>query len=165
MAEWDNFTNQKQWEKYLRNLVRTNEKALIKSIMIIYNNQTFEEKEAGTSIYENKIGFNRFDSKEMMRIARKLKQRVPLTESEIAHARIVMPKYWKQLMIISKQKQKDKKEQEEFEEELENERILAQENKELSHELEENIYRCINEGVSCSYYICDECPNYSKKLK
>ena len=54
MAEWDNFTNQKQWEKYLRNLVRTNEKALLKSIMLIYNNQTFEEKEAGTSIYENK---------------------------------------------------------------------------------------------------------------
>ena len=159
MAEWDNFTNQKQWEKYLRNLVRTNEKALLKSIMLIYNNQTFEEKEAGTSIYENKIGFNRFDSKEMMRIARKLKQRVSLTEYEIAHARIVMPKYWKQLMIISKQKQKDKKEQEEFEEELEKERILTQEKKELSHELEENIYRCINEGVSCSYYICDECPN------
>ena len=159
MAEWDNFTNQKQWEKYLRNLVRTNEKALIKSIMLIYNNQTFEEKEAGTSIYENKIGFNRFDSKEMMRIARKLKQRVPLTESEIAYSRIVMPKYWKQLMIISKQKQKKKKEQEEFEEELEKERILTQEKKELSHELEENICRCINEGVSCSYYICDECPN------
>lgn len=159
MAEWDNFTNQKQWEKYLRNLVRTNEKALLKSIMIIYDNQTFEEKEAGTSIYENKIGFNRFDSKEMMRIARKLKQKVHLTESEIAHARIVMPKYWKQLMIISKQKQKDKKEQEAFEEELENERILSQEKKELSHEFEENICRCINEGVSCSYYICDECPN------
>ena len=119
MAEWDNFTNQKQWEKYLRNLVRTNEKALLKSIMIIYNNQTFEEKEAGTSIYENKIGFNRFDSKEMMRIARKIKQGTHLTEYEIAHARIVMPKYWKQLMIISKQKQKDKKEQEEIEEELE----------------------------------------------
>ena len=159
MAEWDNFTNQKQWEKYLRNLVRTNEKALLKSIMLIYNNQTFEEKEAGTSIYENKIGFNRFDSKEMMRIARKLKQRVPLTEYEIAHARIVMPKYWKQLMIISKQKQKDKKEQEAFEEELIQEQILTQEKKELSHELEENVYRCINEGVSCSYYICDECPN------
>ena len=45
MAEWDNFTNQKQREKYLRNLVRTNEKALLKSIMLIYNNQTFEEKE------------------------------------------------------------------------------------------------------------------------
>ena len=159
MAEWDNFTNQKQWEKYLRNLVRTNEKALLKSIMLIYNNQTFEEKEAGTSIYENKIGFNRFDSKEMMRIARKIKQGTHLTEYEIAHARIVMPKYWKQLMIISKQKQKDKKEQEELEEELENERLMAQEKKELSHELEENMYRCINEGVSCSYYICDECPN------
>lgn len=159
MAEWDNFTNQKQWEKYLRNLVRTNEKALLKSIILIYNNQTFEEKEAGTSIYENKIGFNRFDSKEMMRIARKLKQRVPLTEYEIAYARIVMPKYWKQLMIISKQKQKDKKEQEEFEEELEKERILTQEKKELSRELEENICRCMNEGISCSYYICDECPN------
>lgn len=159
MADWDNFTNQKQWEKYLRNLIRTNEKALLKSIMIIYNNQTFEEKEAGTSIYENKIGFNRFDSKEMMRIARKIKQGTHLTESEIAHARIVMPKYWKQLMIISKQKQKDKKEKEEIEEELEKERILTQEKKELSHELEENVYRCINEGVSCSYYICDECPN------
>ena len=159
MAEWDNFTNQKQWEKYLRNLVRTNEKALLKSIMLIYNNQTFEEKEAGTSIYENKIGFNRFDSKEMMRIARKIKQGTHLTEYEIAHARIVMTKYWKQLMIISKQKQKDKKEQEELEEELENERLMAQEKKELSHELEENMYRCINEGVSCSYYICDECPN------
>ena len=142
-----------------RNLVRTNEKALLKSIMLIYNNQTFEEKEAGTSIYENKIGFNRFDSKEMMRIARKIKQGTHLTEYEIAHARIVMPKYWNQLMIISKQKQKDKKEQEEFEEELEKERILTQEKKELSHELEENVYRCINEGVSCSYYICDECPN------
>ena len=106
MAVWEEFKNQNQWKAYLKNLVRTNEKALLKSVVAIYDNQTMEEKVVGASIEHNKVGLDRWDSEEMTMIAQKIKSNIPLKHNEIVHCKIVMPKYWKQLMVISKQKQK-----------------------------------------------------------
>lgn len=112
---WETFTNQKQWEAYLKNLLKTNDSALIKAIVLVYDLQTAEEKNTGKSIEENKIGFSKIDAYELGNIARRIKREEVLTESELAKSRNKMPKYWKQLMIISKrtmQKQKAREEQE-----------------------------------------------------
>ena len=38
MAAWEYFTSQKQWETYLKDLLKTNNKALLRAIVLIYDN-------------------------------------------------------------------------------------------------------------------------------
>lgn len=161
---WELFTNQKQWESYLKNLIKTNDKALYKSIILIYEMQTDKERYIGESKEENGIGFAKVDAKEMSDIAKKIKQGNKLTSGEIAKSRNKMQKYWKQLMIISKRQMKeaeDAKLNEEFDK-LNEELAIAQEeqNEKLESFREHNeiLRKCSEEGISCSYGICDECP-------
>lgn len=154
---WESFTNQKQWEGYLKNLVRTDEKALFKAIILIYANQTNEEQYSGESVEDNGIGFTKHDAKEMTPIAKKLKRGEVLNQSEIAKSKNKMPKYWKQLMTISKRQMKEREEQ------MLN-ALNAMPELELPPEAvaqfayhNEVLRKCSEEGVSCDYGICDEC--------
>ena len=164
MAAWEYFTNQKQWEAYLKDLLKTNDKALLKSIVLIYDNQTLEEKNKGESIDDNCVGFSKIDAKEMGDIARKIKANKELTKEELAKSRNKMQKYWKQLMIISKKQAETKElqEQKELEAKLAEEELAAQ--KEDAEKLEgfrqdiETLRKCSEEGIPCEYGICDECP-------
>ena len=156
MSEWKYFTNQKQWESYLKNLVKTNDNALLKAITLIYDNQTQEEKNKDESIEDNRIGFSKIDAYEMGQIARKIKSGQPLTKGEIAKSRNKMQKYWKQLMIISKERA-ELKEMQEIEKELyEFEERIKKSFKENFKENE--TLRMCEEGKSCEYGICNECP-------
>lgn len=157
MSVWESFTNQKQWEAYLKKLIKTNEKALLKSILLIYDNQTNDEKEIGKSVEDNKVGFSKWDAEEMSDIAKKLKQNKELSLNEIVHARLVMPKYWKQLMIISKRNM-------ELEKELSAIKQVVEENTKTFDETAEKIRQCFEEGKACDYGICNECP-YVLKVK
>lgn len=87
MAAWEYFTSQKQWEAYLKDLLKTNDKALLRAIVLIYDNQTPEEKDKGESIEDNCIGFSKIDAKEMGDIARKIKANKALTKGELAKSR------------------------------------------------------------------------------
>lgn len=162
MAAREYFMSQKQWESYLKDLVRTNDQALLRAIVLIYDNQTDEEKLKGESIEGNCIGFSKIDAAEMGAIARKIKAKKQLSKGELAKSRNKMQKYWKQLMIISKKQAEAKKQQydeqaeeaaiNEYENEYENEK------KEQFKDFCEVLRRCSEEGISCDYGICDECP-------
>lgn len=102
MKPWEEFTNQKQWKDYLQNLVRTNKKALYRAIVLIAEFQTPEEKALGDTIYHNGMGFGSVDAQLMTSLALRIKYGGELSEKELAIARNKMPKYWRQLMIISK---------------------------------------------------------------
>ena len=155
MAAWEYFTSQKQWEAYLKDLLKTNDKALLRAIVLVYDNQTPEEKDKGESIEDNCIGFSKIDAKEMGDIARKIKANKALTKEELAKLRNKMQKYWKQLMIISKK-------QAEVEEDIKSTELEAQ--KEDEEKLKqfrqdiETLRKCSEEGIACEYGICDECP-------
>ena len=56
MAAWEYFTSQKQWESYLKDLVRTNDQALLRAIVLIYDNQTDEEKLEAVDDYQQEAG-------------------------------------------------------------------------------------------------------------
>lgn len=99
---WESFTNQRQWREYLTNLLKTNDRALLKAITIIYDFQTDEEKLKGAAIDENDRGFGKVDARDLGRMAEKIRANIPLTEGELARARNKMPKYWQQLMRVSK---------------------------------------------------------------
>ena len=164
MAAYNYFTNQKQWELYLKDLVKSNDKALLRAIVLVYDNQTTEEKNKGKSIEDNCAGFSKIDAYEMGKIAQKIKRGEELTRGELAKSRNKMQKYWKQLMIISKKQAEAKKlqEQKELEAKLAEEELAAQ--KEDAEKLErfrqdiETLRKCSEEGISCEYGICDECP-------
>lgn len=103
---WEKFTNQTQWKEYLQNLLKTNDKALYRAIVLISDYQTPEEKALGVTIDSNKRGFGTVDAKFLTSMALKIKGGVPLTEKEKAICRNKMPKYWHQLYLISKKKEK-----------------------------------------------------------
>lgn len=104
---WESFTNQAQWKAYLQNLLKTNDKALYRAIVLISDYQTPEEKALGATIDSNKRGFGTVDAKFLTSMALKIKGGVPLTEREKAICRNKMPKYWHQLYLISKKKEKN----------------------------------------------------------
>lgn len=164
MGAWEYFTSQKQWEAYLKDLLKKNDQALLKSVVLIYDNQTDEEKNRGESIEDNFIGFSKIDAKEMGDIAKKIKAGKALTKGELAKSRNKMQKYWKQLMIISKKQAEAKRlqEQKELEDRFaEEEAAIEYENKmklEQFREHNEMLRCCSEEGIACGYGICDECP-------
>ncbi|MDD4804589.1 MAG: hypothetical protein PHN69_05385 [Candidatus Pacebacteria bacterium] len=157
---WETFTNQKQWESYLKNLVKTNDRALIKAIVLIYDLQTEEEKNTGQSVEENKIGFSKIDAYELGNIAKKIKRGQSLTEAEVAKSRNKMQKYWKQLMTISKKQMQEKKDQEAKEE-------LKQLEEEMYYEqlTFEDVFPTQEKTCPCCYGICDECEGVQMQLE
>ena len=164
MAAWEYFTSQKQWEAYLKDLVKTNNVALLRAIVLVYDNQTPEEKGKGKSIEDNGVGFSNVDAYEMGKIARKIKRGDQLTKCEIAKSRNKMQKYWKQLMIISKEKAEVKKRERQKLEAKLNEEVAAIEEEERQalerfKEHNEILRQCVEKGKVCNYCICDECQN------
>lgn len=164
IAGWQYFTTQKQWEAYLKDLVRTNDKALLRAIVLIDNRQTEEERAKGESTEDNFVGWTKWDAKEMGDIAHKIKRGEPLTIGELAKSRNKMQKYWKQLMYISKQQQEEKAKAEALEQEkklAEEARVVEAQNEESKERFKqhnETLRRCAEAGVACGYGICDECP-------
>lgn len=169
---WKYFTTQKQWEAYLKDLLWYNDNTLLKSILMIYDRQTEEEKRQGASIDNNNVGFTKVDAKEMGRIARKIKNGQQLTYAEMGMARRKMQKYWKQLMELLEQskqlqermatdilKQEEEKERmESLQRELEEAQEKYKLKKQQFRESMEIMRKCAEEGFACDYGICDECP-------
>lgn len=101
---WESFTNQKQWKEYIQNLIKTNDVALYRGILILYDFQVEEERKSKKALVENGKGFSRIDATFLSEMAYKIMNKYPLTEGELAKSRNKMVKYWKQLMIVSKKK-------------------------------------------------------------
>lgn len=146
--EWKKL-NKKQWEIELKVLLRTNNKALLKSVVCIYDSQTDEEKMLKESKEENGIGFTKEDAKCLSDIARKIKRGENIEYKYIILLRKRMPKYWKQLMNISLSKFEN--------EEKEKEEIKKQQKTEQFRLNQIQIDKCLNEGIPCEYGICSEC--------
>lgn len=101
---WESFTNQQQWREYLQHLVKTNDKALIRAIHVIYARQTEEEQYYGTTTDHNGRGFGKIDAAFFTEIVDRLRHGGKLSPKQMAIARNKMPKYWRQLMEESKAK-------------------------------------------------------------
>ena len=93
---------QSQWRQELTALLISSDKALDRAIIRIWEQQTFTEQESGMAIIVDGVGFNKFDAPLMSKYARQLISTGTLTTYQRKKARSVMPKYWKQLMRISK---------------------------------------------------------------
>ena len=103
---WENFKTQSEWRQYLQDLVRTNDKALLRAIWVIYQRQTDEEQKTGVTTEENGMGFGKVDAEFFTNLVVKMRHGQKLTTGEMAAAHNKMPKYWRQLMVVSKTKMK-----------------------------------------------------------
>jgi len=101
MTDWKSLT-QKEWRRELQALILGSDVALERAIIRIWEQQTSIEQETGEAIIVDGVGFNKFDAPLMCKYARQLIAKMHLTSSQKTKARAVMPKYWKQLMRISK---------------------------------------------------------------
>ena len=107
MKMWSEVKTQKQWKEELQKLLKENDKALMKSVIAIYHLQTSAEKHRQETLEHNGVGFTGPDAKVMTKIALGLLYKKGLTQSQVETARYRMPKYWKQLMMLSKKKLAD----------------------------------------------------------
>ena len=104
MKVWETFTNQQQWKDYLHGLLKTNDRALLRAIWVIYARQTVEEQIYGVSTEENGRGFSKIDAEFFTELVVQMQHGRELSPRQMAIARNKITKYWRQLMEESKEK-------------------------------------------------------------
>ena len=111
---WLNLPNQRAWKEELQKLLCRSDQAVESALVRIYDLQTPLEKATDMSVQENGYGFNRVDAQYLSKYANMVKMGHHLTKDEVCRVRSRMLKYWKQLMVLSKENLK-KQEAEESE--------------------------------------------------
>jgi len=97
----------KTWDKEsVKDLLRTNDKAVQRAILRIYTFQTDEEKYFENVKVVNGKGFNKFDAEVLSNFARQIKRGQDLTEKQMYVARPKIMKYAGQLLSYMKTKEK-----------------------------------------------------------
>lgn len=102
--EYLRLKTQTDWKEYIQKLVTTNDRALYRAILAIYKNQTMSERNIQATTEHNGVGFTGVDGAFMSSLAEQILKRKALSEKQLVSARKIMPKYWKQLSVISKEK-------------------------------------------------------------
>ena len=91
--------NGKEWTKdSIKELIKTNDKALIRAILVIYGYQTDSEKAWGETKFDNGMGFNGLDANILSSFAEQYEQRHFLSDKQLFIARKKMPKYAGQIL-------------------------------------------------------------------
>ena len=81
-------------------LIDTNDKAVVRALIRIYERQTADEQSAHATTHHNGVGFGATDAQFLTDIAKKA-QRYTLSERQIAAVRKAIKKYWRQLMEVA----------------------------------------------------------------
>lgn len=164
MAVWEQFKTNKQWEVYLKQLLATNDMALLRATIVIYNNQTDEEKYHGECIEDNNVGFSKYDVGILSKLSLKILCKKQLSKKEMEILRVKIPKYWKQLMVIGKRKAQDKRQ---LEDEIRSELDALEQQRLEPQYIQMVLAQCSDESnpTICAYGICDECPKLKSKYQ
>ena len=85
-------------------LLDNNDKAVARAILALYKRQTTSEQSVGYTKEHNSVGFTAFDAPFLSSLAESLpKYHNNLTVRQLAKARPMMKKYWKQLLDIAEE--------------------------------------------------------------
>lgn len=89
----------KVWDKEaINNLLRRNDKAVERAILLLYSFQTYAEKHYGHTETNNGVGFNRYDSNILSSFAEQLNKGNSLSPKQLIIARIKLQKYTGQIL-------------------------------------------------------------------
>lgn len=93
---------ERTWTKEeIKNLIQTNDKMVIRSLIQLYNKQTADEKIVHEAAYQNGIGFNGADAAILSSFVEFYQDRNFLTAKQISIARKKLVKYSGQLARIA----------------------------------------------------------------
>lgn len=101
--------NGKEWTKEsLKDLLKRNDKAVYRAILLLYSFQTDEEKYFENVTTVNGKGFNKFDAELMSSYARQLKSGRELSERQMFSARPKILKYVGQILNYMREREEQK---------------------------------------------------------
>lgn len=101
---WQTMTH-KQWKENLQTLLLKSDAALERAIVVLYKQQPIIEQVGEEAVITDGVGFNKFDAEILDKFAKQLLyDQHSLSSKQKVLARKKIPKYWKQLMNISKKK-------------------------------------------------------------
>lgn len=106
---WTPCKTKKERIERVRSLLETNDKAVMRGLVAIYNNQTEFEKVAEATQEDNGIGFNAFDAVFLSSLAKQVINKNWLSVGQITIARKRIMKYAGQLAIIAERKENEAK--------------------------------------------------------
>ena len=97
----------KVWKKEeIVQLLRTNDKAVLRGLLVVYSFQTKDEQGLSATVIHNGVGFNSFDADFMTSVAKQYKELGRLTTTQMRLVRKVIVKYAKQLTDVANGKLK-----------------------------------------------------------
>lgn len=105
-----------KWNKEnIEELLKTNDRAVMRALVVLYSFQTQDEKEAGLTLHPNKRGFNAYDARALSKAIEKVKTDEGFTKEELDCIRPKILKYSAQLATVANEREAERK-QEEIEE-------------------------------------------------
>lgn len=139
---WLNLPNQRAWKEELQKLLCRSDVAVESALVRLYDFQSPLERAVASSVSENGVGFNRVDANVLSKYACMVKMGHHLTKNEVCFVRARILKYWKQLMVLSKQKLQQERAEEEA----------------------RNVYSCTDDEVCHSDSTSDSVPDHSGSI-
>lgn len=85
----------------IKDLLKTKDKFVLRSLIKLYSFQTKEEKHHKESTESNNKGFNKFDAETLTPIAQKVVKGNVITEDQVTYVRNKIMKYAKQLTKVA----------------------------------------------------------------
>jgi len=89
-------------------LLATNDKAVCRALVVLFEHQTDDEQQADDTVYRNKMGFNATDAKFGTSLAKQIleweknkKYPNPLSPNQLGKARQMVKKYAQQLANVA----------------------------------------------------------------
>lgn len=160
---WVSLETNKEWENYIKALLRRSDRAVNRAVLVIDGFQTDEEARSGYSLEDNKMGWSKNDAPVMSKIAIELRRCKSLGQKDQAIARFRIQKYWKQLSKIGREKALR---YEDLWSKNDDCRILCEEQQvreftKQMEKIEQLVMKEFDEKScrDCDYGICSECQN------
>jgi hypothetical protein len=100
---WTTSKTKKERQLKIKQLIATNDKAVVRAVIAIYRRQTENERVLGNTVVQNNIGFCGNDAPIMSMYARQIIDHGGLSKEQIKYARTRMIRYSRQLAEIAEQ--------------------------------------------------------------
>lgn len=94
----------------IRELLQTNDKAVIRGLMVLYSFQTADEQNIGLTVEENGMGFNGADAEILTSFAQFYERTGRLSDKQLEIARSKILKYAGQIAGVANQNEREKQE-------------------------------------------------------
>ena len=101
MADYNELKTKKAKEQMIREKVAKDPRWAVRALMVVYANQTADEKQMEATVIHNSIGFSGADAEILSSFAKQVEKGRTLSPKQMAIVHKKMPRYAKQLMAAA----------------------------------------------------------------